>query len=187
MTEKTPANILREQKSRSASMTLGPGEENHYRIWQDYTSPYSHKVMTYMNYKGVPYKRIQTIIDDFVVKIPELVGQSIIPVILTPDDEVMQDSTPMLEWFEKAFGERPAIPEDERLAFIMWLIEEFADEYMPRIHMHTRWGNAQNQNTLSHRIARGFTFSKADVESNHLAPALLERQSSFDHHLGLSI
>ena len=120
--------------------------------------------MTYMNYKGIPYKRMEANIDIYMGEIPALVGQSIIPVILTPDNQVMQDSTPIVEWFESQYQAKPAIPEDPRLAFIMWLLEEFADEYMPRLHMHTRWGNEQNRRTLSHRIARFMAFGKSDVE-----------------------
>lgn len=185
MSEVIPANILREQKTLADARELKPGEESLYRIWQSYPSPYSYKVMTYMNYKGIPYKRMEANMDIYMGEIPALVGQPIIPVILTPDEQVMQDSTPIIEWFESQYKEKPAIPEDPRLAFIMWLLEEFADEYMPRIHMHTRWGNEQNRQTLSHRLARFMAFGKSDVESADLAGFLLERQSGFDKHLGI--
>tara|TARA_B110000093_G_scaffold162128_1_gene183946 strand:- start:201 stop:1253 length:1053 start_codon:yes stop_codon:yes gene_type:complete len=186
MSEVIPANILREQKTLADARELKPGEESFYRIWQSYPSPYSYKVMTYMNYKGIPYKRMEANIDIYMGEIPALVGQPIIPVILTPDNQVMQDSTPIVEWFESQYQEKPAIPEDPRLTFIMWLLEEFADEYMPRLHMHTRWGNEQNGRTLSHRIARFMAFGKSDVEPADLADFILERQSGFDKHLGIS-
>ncbi len=186
MSELIPENILREQKTLADSRELKAEQASYFRIWQAYGSPFSHKVMTYMNYKGIPYKRMEANMDVYMGDIVKLVGQSIIPVVLSPDDQVMQDSTPILEWFEKEFGEKPAIPDDPRLTFLMWLLEEFADEYMPRIHMHTRWGNDQNRNTLSHRLARSMTFGKSDVDSKDLAPFLLERQSGFDKHLGLA-
>jgi glutathione S-transferase len=186
MSDSIPGNILREQQTMADARELKAGQENFYRIWQDYTSPYSYKVMTYMNYKGIPYKRMNANMDVYMGEIVELVGQTIIPVILTPDNQVMQDSTPMLEWFESEFTDKSAVPEDDRLQFLMWLLEEFADEYMPRLHMHTRWGNDQNRNTMSHRIARGMSFAKADVGAKDLAPFLLDRQSGFDQHLGLA-
>ncbi len=186
MAKATPKNILHEQKLLKESRKLKQGQERYYRIWQSYASPYSYKVMTYMNYKEIPYKRMETDMHALNSEIPQLVGQSIIPVILTPDDQVMQDSTPILEHFEKKYPKKPSIPEDDRLAFIMWLLEEFADEYMPRVHMHTRWGNEQNRDTISHRIARGFAFASDSVEPTDLAKVLLSRQSGFDKHLGLS-
>jgi len=185
MSNSIAGNILREQQTMADARELKAGQEGFYRIWQDYTSPYSYKVMTYMNYKGIPYKRMNANMDVYMGEIVELVGQTIIPVILTPDDQVMQDSTPMLEWFESEFNDKSAAPEDDRLQFLMWLLEEFADEYMPRLHMHTRWGNDQNRNTMSHRIARGMSFAKGDVGAKDLSPFLLDRQSGFDQHLGL--
>lgn len=179
------ANILREQKAIKEALELKPGQEDFYRIWQAQASPYSHKVMTYMNYKGIPYKRITTDAGALSGKITELVGQSIIPVLLTPQDQVMQDSTPILEHFEASFQDKPAIPEDPRLAMLMWLIEEFADEYMPRIAMHTRWGNDQNIGTASHKIARDLTFGNPSLTTGQLAPMIAGRQAGFNKHLGL--
>lgn len=181
----TPANILQEQKSLKDSRTLKPGEEKFFRIWQSYASPYSYKVMTYMNYKGIPYKRMEADANAMMGDIPRLVGQSILPVILTPDEQVMQDSTPILQYFETQFTDKPTVPEDARLAFLMWLLEEFADEYMPRIHMHTRWGNDQNNRTLGHRIARGLTFGNPSVTPQQLAGSISARQQGFSKHLGL--
>jgi len=178
------ANIAQEQKLHDESKRLKPGQEDLYRIWQAQESPYSYKVMTFMNYKGINYKKVRGNMQEL-EWIKKVAGQSIVPVMLTPDGQVMQDSTPIMMDLEAKFPAISTVPADTRLAFIMWLIEEFSDEYMPRIHMHTRWGNAQNQQALSHRIARGITFASADVDTQSLAPVLLNRQSGFDKHLGL--
>ncbi len=154
MANPIPANILQEQKTLKDSRELKAGQEDFYRIWQSYASPYSYKVMSFMNYKGIPYKRMEADLNANMSEIPRLVGQSIIPVILTPDEQVMQDSTPIFEHFEKQYPDKATIPDDKRLEFIMWILEEFSDEYMPRMHMHTRWGNEQNRHTISHRVAQ---------------------------------
>ncbi len=178
------ANILHEQKLHAESKELKPGEEDHYRIWQAQASPYSYKVMTFMNYKGIPYKKVLgTMIELDWAK--TVAGQSIVPVMLAPDGQVMQDSTPIMITLEQQFPAIKTVPDQTGLAFIMWLIEEFSDEYMPRLHMHTRWGNEQNRNTLSHRISRGITFGSTEMETADLAPILRKRQTGFDQHLGL--
>jgi glutathione S-transferase len=140
--------------------------------------------MAFMNHKGIPYKKVRATMEELQWTV-DVAGQSIVPIMLTPDDQVMQDSTPILQHLETKHPEVKTIPADEKLAFIMWLIEEFSDEYIPRIQMHTRWGNTQNQNTLSNRIARGLTFANPDIETKDLAPIILNRQSGFDQHLGL--
>ncbi len=186
MANPIPANILQEQKTLKDSRELKAGQEDFYRIWQSYASPYSYKVMSFMNYKGIPYKRMEADLNANMSEIPRLVGQSIIPVILTPDEQVMQDSTPIFEHFEKQYPDKATIPDDKRLEFIMWILEEFSDEYMPRMHMHTRWGNEQNRHTISHRIARGVAFGSPSAKTSDMAKFLLSRQSGFDKHLGLS-
>ena len=78
-----PKNLQREIHLHEQAQVLQPSEEKYYRIWQSAHSPFSHKVMTYMNYKGIPYKRIEANYNDAIKTLPKLVGQVIIPVILT--------------------------------------------------------------------------------------------------------
>lgn len=179
-----PANIAQEQKLHAESKKLKQGEEDLYRIWQGQASPFSYKVMTFMNYKGIAYKKVRATLQELPWA-DKVAGQSIVPIMLAPDGQVMQDSTPIMIELEKKFPVVETVPADARLAFIMWLIEEFSDEYMPRMHMHTRWGNAQNRNALSHRIARSMTYASADVDTQSLAPVFVDRQTGFDKHLGL--
>jgi hypothetical protein len=49
MTEK--ANLQRQKRAHEEALRLGPGEEGFYRVLLDFTSPYSSKLRTYLNYK----------------------------------------------------------------------------------------------------------------------------------------
>ncbi|MFT5887701.1 MAG: glutathione S-transferase [Zhongshania sp.] len=180
-----PQNVALERQRLDESHSLNEGEEHHYRLWQDYTSPYSQKVMAYLHYKGIAYKRIQTTRHDYMTLIPSLVGRSIIPLLVTPDNTILQDSTPTIEWLEERHPKPASVPTDPRLAFVMWICEEFADEYLPRIHMHTRWGCELNRTALSHRIARGLTRGEYPVDHTAFAEQFAQRQSGFDFHLGI--
>lgn len=179
-----PRVTLLEQKLQQQSKTLSQDQESYYRIWQGQCSPYSYKVMTYMNYKGIPYKRVNANMAELEWG-KQVAGQSIVPILLTPDEQVMQDSTPIIEYFENKYSERSTIPDDNKLAFIMWLIEDFSDEYMTRMQMHTRWGNEQNRQTISHKIARNILYGIPGMQVKDLAPVILNRQSTFNIHLGL--
>ena len=177
---------LEQQQSTLATKTiLSDKQQDHYRVYWDYTSYYSNKFRAYLNYKNIPYKLMQTTSEDYMTKIPELVGMPIIPVVITPDDKIMQDSTPMMEWFEKEYPEKSAIPDDARLAWIMWLIEEFSDEYMVRFAMRTRWGTEASQQTLSSRIARGFTYGHHTEITKMGSQMILDRQSGFNGPLAI--
>ncbi len=178
-------NLQRQAQEIIAQERLSTGSKL-YRMWEDITSPYSGKVRTYFHYKGIPYRRMRTTFPTYMGRIPELVGMPIIPVILTPDNQVMQDSTPMMEWFEKEYPDRAVVPPDNRLAFLMWMVEDFADEYAPRWSMHYRWGNELSRDTIGYRIGRRFSYGLPDADIDTNAQMVIARQSGFDIHLGLT-
>lgn len=175
-----PAHLLYQQQQLAKKHRLDEGQQGHYRVYWDYSSYYSNKLRAYLNYKEIPYKLMQTTLEDYIVEIPKMVGMSIVPVVLTPDDQVMQDSTPIMEWFEQKYSDKAAIPDDRRLAWIMWLLEEFSDEYLVRLAMRTRWGTSTGQQTLSARISRGFLHGQPSEIARSISQSTLKRQSGFN-------
>ncbi len=182
----TKGNLKREAQNLEDEKILGPDQKDFYRVWAANDSPYSWKLRAYMHYKNIPYKRMHIDMTAINVDIPKLVGMSIVPVVLTPDDQVMQDTTPIMEFFENTYSNKSCRPSDERLQFINILLEDFGDEYLPRFSMHYRWGNEQNRQTISHRIARSFAYGNLSMHPNQIAPMVLKRQEGFDTHLGLT-
>ena len=182
----TKANIKREAQQLKDDKRLGLTQENLFRIWATIDSPFSWKLRTYMHYKNIPYKRMNVDLTAIMTDIPNLVGMPIIPVILTPDEQVMQDTTPIMEHFERTYGDKSCTPTDDRLQFINVLLEDFGDEYLPRFSMHYRWGNEQNRQTISHRIARSSAYGNLDVHPKDMAPMVIRRQQGFDVPLGLN-
>ena len=178
-------NLLREQETVLSDSKLTVDNKERYRLWCDPNSPYSCKLRTYLNYKGIPYQRMRVNLEAYNDTIVEKVGMSIMPVIITPDEEVMQDSTPIMAEFEQKYSEHSCIPDDPRLAFIMSLLEDFGDEYLTRFSMHYRWGNEINRTTLSHRLARSMSYGNVNLHAKKVAPMILGRQSGFDGPLGL--
>ncbi len=106
--------------------------------------------------------------------------------ILTSDQEVLQESTLIIEWFEQRYTEKSDIPCEPRLQYLMWLLEDFTDEYMPRIHMHMLWDNQQNKRTVSHRLGRAYCYAKEDIAVQDIATMFASRQPNVDKHLGSS-
>ena len=90
MTQKH-ARLKQIQNELKEKTQLSEHQRDHYRVYWDYTSYYSNKLRAYLNYKEIPYKLMQTTLDDYQRLIPKMVGMPIIPVVLTPDDKVMQD------------------------------------------------------------------------------------------------
>ena len=93
-----------------------------YRIFGSELSPYSVKVRSYFRYKGLAHEWLlrspanQAEFQKY-AKLP------LVPLVVTPQGEGVQDSTPIIERFER---DSPTLtPGDPALAFISALIEEF--------------------------------------------------------------
>jgi glutathione S-transferase len=81
-----------------------------YRVFGAELSPYSVKVRSYFRYKGIPH---QWIIRDMsnMAEFQKYAKLPLIPLVITPEDEGIQDSTPILEKLEALFPE-PSIHPD---------------------------------------------------------------------------
>ena len=97
-----------------------------YRLFGSELSPYSVKVRSYFRYKGLSH--------DWIPRSPEVQAEfqkyaklPLVPLVVTPEGEGVQDSTPIIERFEAT---APSLaPDDPALAFVSALIEEYGDEW----------------------------------------------------------
>lgn len=124
-----------------------------YRIFGSELSPYSVKVRSYFRYKQIPHEwvaRDNTNQEEFdrYAKLP------LIPLVVTPEGQALQDSTPIIEHFEKLFPEPAIHPADGTLAFLSAFLEEYGDEWGNKPMFHYRWYYEPDQNSAAERIAR---------------------------------
>jgi glutathione S-transferase len=137
-----------------------------YRIFGAEVSPYSVKVRSYFRYKGIPH--------EWIVRGPAAQAEyekyaklPLIPAVATPEDEGLQDSTPIIETLEAKFPEPSIHPADPALAFLSALIEEFGDEWGNKWMFHYRWAREADQNSAGRRIAE--TMAPAGTGDEQLA------------------
>ncbi len=88
-----------------------------YRIFGAEISPYSVKVRSYFRYKEIPHEWIRRNAEtqaDYqkYAKLP------LIPLVVTPEGEGIQDSTPIIERLEEQYPEPSIHPDDPSTAFI---------------------------------------------------------------------
>ena len=126
---------------------------NMYRIHGIELSPYSVKVRSYFRYKEIPHRWVPRSLDaegeyQKFVKLP------LVPLVVTPKEEGIQDSTPIIEHVE-ALSPSPSIhPTDPAANFISVLLEEFGDEWGNKWMFHYRWAREADQLSAATRIAR---------------------------------
>ena len=122
------------------------------RIFGSELSPYSVKVRSYFRFKGLPHEwllRSPANQPEFqkYAKLP------LVPLVVTTEGEGVQDSTPILERFEKEYPEPSLLPADSALAFLSALIEEYGDEWLNKPMFHYRWSYQPDVWSTAERIA----------------------------------
>jgi glutathione S-transferase len=123
-----------------------------YRIYGAELSPYSVKVRSYFRYKGIPHEWIVRSADRM-EEFQRYAKLPLIPLVVTPQDEGMQDSTPIIEAMEERFPQPSIHPDDAALAFLSALLEEFGDEWGNKWMFHYRWARPQDQDSAAGRLA----------------------------------
>src|SRR5262249_4220310 len=100
-------------------------------------SPYAAKVRAILRHKGVAFEeRIVDPLDRRELK--RLSGQIAVPV-LQYGAKVVADSTAIARFLDEKYPEKPILPKDPVLRARALLLEEWADEGLPRVVQPVRW------------------------------------------------
>jgi glutathione S-transferase len=124
-----------------------------WRIFGLELSPYSVKVRSYFRYKRIPHEWVVRHLGNM-AEFQKHAKLPLIPLVLGPDGEVLQDSTPILEALEARFPEPSIHPPDPTSAFVSALLEEYGDEWGNKWMFHYRWWYEADQKSAAERIAR---------------------------------
>jgi len=147
---------------------------NPYRIFGVELSPYSVKVRSYFRYKGIPHRWVPRNAETQAeyqkyAKIP------IVPLVVTPDGEGIQDSTPIIERIDAAHPEPGIHPPDPVAAFVSALLEEFGDEWGNKWMFHYRWAREVDQLACAGRLARGSMPAASEQQHAGMTAQIRER------------
>ncbi len=135
-----------------------------YVIYGSEFSPFSVKVRSYFRYKNISHEwRPRTL-----ANLPEfqaLAKLPLVPLVHCPNEDVLQDSTPIIEKMEELFPDTSIVPPEPESAFISYLIEEYADEWVNKPMFHYRWWREEDQIAVADALAAAIQpdGSKEDV------------------------
>lgn len=125
-----------------------------YQLYLVDQSYYSGKIHSYMRYKGIPLQVNEITYSEWWRTGLRNTGIMKVPYAQTPDGQWLQDSTPMMLWFENQFSESSILPDDPYLRFFCYLLEDYADEWLWRPAMHYRWSYAADAAVNSIRFSQ---------------------------------
>jgi glutathione S-transferase len=80
-------------------------------------------------------------------------GVGFVPVMITPDDETLQDTTDIIDVLERRFPEPALLPPAAADLILCRLFEVYADEFFPTVSMRTRWAYPENEAELRRAFA----------------------------------
>ena len=104
-------------------------------------SPYTRKMLAVLRYRQIPYRLILGGHRDR-SDLPRAKVE-LLPTFYFPKEsgelEAVVDSTPLIRRFEREFGTRSVIPSDPAVAFLDYLLEDYADEWLTKAMFHYRW------------------------------------------------
>lgn len=147
-----------------------------YRIFGSELSPYSVKVRSYFRCKNLAHEwipRSPAVQAEFqkYAKLP------LVPLVVTPDGEGLQDSTPIIERFEAASAGPSIVPDDPALAFVSALLEEYGDEWGNKWMFHYRWRYQPDVWSTAERIARQMMGAEGTLAVAQARAAVAERMT----------
>jgi glutathione S-transferase len=110
-----------------------------YRYYGTEFSYFSAKPRPALRFKQVPFEEILPTPAAYRDVIKPRTGLAQIPVLVTPDDEVFQDSSVILDELERRFPERPLYPPTPVQRLLGYAVELYTDEFLLLPGVHYRW------------------------------------------------
>ncbi len=117
-------------------------------------SPFSAKVRAILRWKLLPFEEriVHPLRRGF---LKEQSGSLLVPMLVDGDGTVVTDSTAIARYIEEKYPARPIVPADPVLRARALLLEEWADEGLPKVVQGVRWfvGNNAKKTMAQFRSA----------------------------------
>ena len=145
-------------------------------------SPYTRKMLALMRYRRVPYHvfwqgNFGPEADKRNLPKPKV---SLLPTFFFPDDsgalQAVTDSSPILRRLEDSHAGRSVIPADPVLAFLNWLVEDYADEWLTKAMFHYRWHYEADVAKAGSVLPRWYDITASDETMAPMSKMVSERQ-----------
>jgi len=119
-----------------------------YRLYGWHISHFAGKIRGYLNYKGLDYSEKTCTVFDMKFRIPKNTGAMAMPAIETRDGEWLADTPLMIETLEQRHPSNSIKVDTPLQSVLAELFENWADDVMLPVSLHTRWSFPENYETL---------------------------------------
>lgn len=143
-------------------------------------SPYTQKMVALLRYRRIPYVitwgQPEAMCEALGVAAPK---PTFMPTFLFEEGGVLTahcDSTPIIRRLEAEHAGRSVLPEDPALAFIDYLIEDFADEWCTKYMFHYRWYFKADADNAGTKLPLSMDVSMAQAQFEQFKDFIAQRQ-----------
>ncbi|MBP6014370.1 MAG: glutathione S-transferase [Alphaproteobacteria bacterium] len=143
-------------------------------------SPYTRKMVALLRYRRIPYKLLQ-----FGMGGPSHLPKpkvQLLPTFYLPNAkgelEAVVDSSPLIRRLEREFEGRSVLPPHPVTAFIDYLLEDFADEWLTKAMFHYRWHYPADADKAGDILPRWSNISAGDEQMAQMKKFIMDRQIS---------
>ncbi|HQR24149.1 MAG TPA: glutathione S-transferase family protein [Steroidobacteraceae bacterium] len=127
-----------------------------YFLYSMQLSWYSAKVRPYLRFRRLPFDERTPTAREYYGEIKRRCGHAVVPIVITPDGEWLQDSSVIIERLEERFPGYPIVPTSPRQHFAAYLLELWADEFWLSAGVHARWSFPENYPKWRDELATAF-------------------------------
>jgi glutathione S-transferase len=111
----------------------------HYILYGAEISYYTGKIRSYLRWKAIPFSEILANAGIYRDVILPRVGFPVIPVVVGPNDETLQDTSDIIDELERRFPAPSIVPATGAQRLVSALFELYSDEWLVIPAMHYRW------------------------------------------------
>lgn len=154
--------------------------QQHIKLIGAVGSPYTHKMLALLRYRHIAYSvtwaHPSAALDVMGIEKPR---PCLLPTFLYENDdgsyEAVCDSTPIIRDLETTHTQRSVIPSNPIMAFLNYLIEDFADEWCTKYMFHYRWHPSKDADNAG-------TFLPLTMDVSLSSQDLSDSKDAFSQH-----
>ena len=158
-----------------------------FTMWGTPHSLFTGKARSYLLKKGVPFTELLASDARFLSEVMPKVGHMVIPVIETPEGELIQDTTAIIDHIESRFAEPVLRPAGPVQGIVAQFLDAFGSNYLMPAAMHYRWSYRADQEALLRaEFARAVPPQVPYDQRLAMAGAIMDRFNGFLPNLGVT-
>ena len=156
-------------------------------------SPYTRKMLGILRYRRIPYRLLPFTRNNSAAYLDRYGERPspkvrLLPIFYLKDEQgakqAVCDSTPLIRELESRFEGRSVVPDNPLLAFIDYLIEDYADEWLTKAMFHYRWSYAADISKAGQMLPRWHNNTAPEAEINEASKTITELQISRLSYVG---